>query len=477
MNNRLHLQLGNGNEFVFISKPELLFCSFFKLQQSKIASKQLKLEDQVLWLRGDQVEKKCYYLEQNNLNISSSTYENLSLAERKLKWAISGLNTKEKLANERLYLVRIFDLIMLSWQRVNEDLKQLQDAQVVLRNEAGQIVSDSLIMLEKTLRQIEVHASRALYALWLDVGSVLVAVSGTGSIAIRQVWSLADLNYDEDQQAIAEGFKQIDSISLQQHAEALLIGADPEFALLNNKNQLVPASKFLDSHPSLHIGADALLYRGEVLYPLVELRPSPRKNPDHLVAQIKSLLQEAASYITDHDLRWLAGAMPAQGVALGGHIHFSGITLTSRLLRLLDLMIAIPLASIEDPAGRGRYRRYGSLGDYRLQSHGGFEYRTPPSWLVSPALTRAVLTLAYICVHDYDYLISVIQFDPAWFDAYYSGDYELLSSTSKYVFEQLRNCPSYIKLAAALDPLAKAVIEQKHWDESCDIRKRWSITN
>lgn len=499
MVNKWYLQLGNANEYQFIAQPELLFCSYgqFKVaasndlivryeanlivQSEQSQSVKCEQEDGHLsnkttyWLRSDQRLTERYYFEPDMLNIASESYSTASTADKNSIWRIRGLQVKEQLADERLFLVRIFDLCLLSWQRVNASLKPMHEAKAVQRDTASQIRHDGSIISEKTLRKLEVHASRALYALWLDVGSVLVAISGTGTIAIREVWSLDDLHYADDLQAISESMHYLTSETLHHGEHKLLIGADPEFALLNEHNQIVPASSFVDINSDAKIGADALMLRRTIVYPLVELRPSPQPSPNQLYMQIKQLLLEASHYIKDGELRWVAGAMPVAGLALGGHIHFSGVNVTPRLLHLLDGLVAIPLATIEDPLGRGRYKRYGSLGDYRRQSHGGFEYRTPPSWLVSPKVTKAALTLAFIAMQDYELLSRSFCLTQQWCDAYDQGDYELLALASRAMLDQIATLPSSSERANEIEPLRRAIEDQRHWDEQLDIRERWGF--
>ena len=508
MNNKWYLQLGDANEYKFIAQPELLFCAYELLrtatsndvlvndEEHKITNecghltaegdahrkmKQLEQDDDLhsektrIWLRCDQHYTHRYYYEAHHINIVSESYLAATTADRKRIWKTRGLRVTEQLTDERLFLVRIFDFCLLSWQRVNADLKPMQTANSVARDHTMQISYAGSIISEKTLRQMEVYASRALYALWLDAGSVLVAISGTGSIAIREVWSLDDLQYVDDQQAISMSLVALSEIASEQREHKLLIGADPEFALLNSSNQIVPASNFFNIDSDTKIGADALMSRQKVVYPVVELRPSPQRLPLQLINQMKRLLLDAALHIDDHELRWVAGAMPAAGLALGGHIHFSGMTITPRLLRILDGIVAIPLATIEDPLGRGRYKRYGALGDYRRQPHGGFEYRTPPSWLISPATAKAALTLAYIAMKDYDSLATSFSLKQAWCQAYDEGDYELLAVASRTMLDQIAKLPSYSEHANDIEPLHRAIAEQRHWDEQDDIRKRWGI--
>ena len=76
----------------------------------------------------------------------------------------------------------------------------------------------------------------------------------------------------------------------------------------------------------------------------------------------------------------------------------SRIWLTSRLLRVLDNYLALPFILIEDQNTKLRRPRYGFLGDFRRKTHGGFEYRTLPSWIVSPRITKGVIASStYYC--------------------------------------------------------------------------------
>src|SRR5581483_4609146 len=59
---------------------------------------------------------------------------------------------------------------------------------------------------------------------------------------------------------------------------------------------------------------------------------------------------------------------------------------------------SIPREMAERRGGDRLGQHYGMPGDFRLQTH-GYEYRTFPSWLDSPALAFISITLAKLCVH------------------------------------------------------------------------------
>src|SRR5690606_3636426 len=98
--------------------------------------------------------------------------------------------------------------------------------------------------------------------------------------------------------------------------------------MLDKHHKLVMASELLLDHTHEEIGIDSLLYKGQILYPIVELRPHPVSHPAQLVSSIHRILKQLDHLIDGRELRLLAGAMPVKGIALGGHLHLSGVSLT-----------------------------------------------------------------------------------------------------------------------------------------------------
>lgn len=182
------------------------------------------------------------------------------------------------------------------------------------------------------------------------------------------------------------------------------LGMDVELILYDaHAKKIVPAVRYLPKGGAA--GCDAVRLQGRVIYPLMELRPEPADGPAQLVEHLRRTMQLAArtiaekraSHLQDSKLVWLGGSHPVGKFSLGGHIHVSGISLTSDLIRALDTYVALPLALLENPAGSIRRRPgYGTYGDVREHDHGGeggFEYRTLPCFIMTPVLTLEVLTL------------------------------------------------------------------------------------
>lgn len=327
---------------------------------------------------------------------------------------------------------------------------------------------------DPALRRVVRTAVQALYALGLDIGEVEVALGGDGRTSVRAAWPRL-----RETRLEAVSLRRFAAWYAAARAEAvdrrLLIGADPEFVLVTPSGKVASASRFFGAGVGGAAGADALVVGRRLLFPVAELRPEPADDPGALAANVRRLLLRAAARISDPALRWAAGAMPVPGLSLGGHIHLSGAPLTSRLLRLLDSCAAFPFALIEDPAGRARRPRYGTLGDFRQQPHGGFEYRTLPSWLISPAAAKAAFALALLCAREALTLPYIPALEERYVEAYYTGDRSELAGCLEGVAASISATASYPGLAPFIEPLFDAARRGATWDESSDIRAKWRI--
>ncbi|WP_181438843.1 putative amidoligase domain-containing protein [Paenibacillus sambharensis] len=328
-------------------------------------------------------------------------------------------------------------------------------------------------------RRAAATAVKAIYALGLDYGEVQISCTSSGRLNITGLALRPHGSSPQLWEAAARGFRQraraaaVAEQAAEGEESGMLIGADPEFVLLLPDGRIAPADRYLRQGDTA--GPDSLRVGGKLRYPVAELRPEPAASPGRLVQNIRQLLLKVSRQTAGVKLRWAAGGMPVAGVPLGGHIHLSGVWLNARLLRTLDSCLAIPLAAVEGEAGKGRRPRYGVLGDYRNQPHGGFEYRTPPSWLVSPAAAGAVFALALLAARDYRDLPLLPAEDPIVREAYYSGNREVLLEAANEVFQVIRSARSYPELRGWIEPLAKAVSRKATWNEGEDIRLKWKI--
>jgi hypothetical protein len=319
------------------------------------------------------------------------------------------------------------------------------------------------------------EAVKAIYALGLDYGIVTLGVSSTGNTLVLEVDPVPKLN-SRLCELFARAIERYDAelASELTRSERVMLGSDPEFLLLSQQGKVVSASRFLEREGA--VGCDAIVLSGHrVILPLAELRPQPSVDPRQLARNLHLTMQLAARLVPDESLAWLSGGMPLRGFPLGGHVHFSRCWLNSHLLRALDTYLALPLMQIEGDTTRLRRPRYGFLGDFRRQSHGGFEYRTLPSWLASPDITLGVFALASLIADHYWLLPSkpLAEHDTQAF--YYRGEKNKLHKTVKQLWEDLEQLESYAVYAPMLKPLRLQVLNMEPWNEMADFRRTWKI--
>lgn len=323
-------------------------------------------------------------------------------------------------------------------------------------------------------RKMERLAVRSLYALGWDYGVVRLAKGVRGQSIVLDAIARPKLN-SHMEKAFQHAFSEY-SVQLSQGLQPsqVLLGADPEFILIDSHGRLKMASDYFTRRG--FVGCDAI-WRGRdrTRKPLVEIRPRPSHTPRDLVIRLYRGMLYAAKRINNSQIKWLAGALPYPGLPIGGHIHFSGVPLGSAILRSLDNYLALPLVLVEDERGVKRRPKYGFLGDFREKYHGGFEYRTPPSWLISPTLTKGIFSLARVIAFNYPYLTQFPLEDVTVQKAYYNGDKDVIKKFIPSLWNELIMFPEYDEEQANLDAYYDYIMSGRTWDESEDIRKKWRI--
>jgi hypothetical protein len=323
------------------------------------------------------------------------------------------------------------------------------------------------------------EARKAVYALDLEFALVHIGVMGRGDTTIIDVNPTPVLNqrlaecYADEMNAFASDLRFVNPPYMSR-VNPILIGADPEFILRKPNGKIVSADRFMGREGV--VGCDAVVLSGHrIVLPLVELRPQPSTSPITLTHNLRSLMQKAEKMINEPQLAWLAGAMPVKGLPLGGHIHFSGVEVNSMLLRVLDNYLALPLVLLESESTYRRRPRYGFLGDYRRQSHGGFEYRSLPSWLVSPIVTVGVLSLGVVIAHHYAELqqrpLRLLEVQRA----FYHGDKDRIKPHVEKFWLDIKKTTMYLKYQNELNRLFQMILLKEDWQEEQDFRKNWRI--
>jgi len=255
--------------------------------------------------------------------------------------------------------------------------------------------------------------------------------------------------------------------------ESILVGLDIEFVLTDAGGSLVPADRFLPrGGPAGH---DGVVMQGRMVRALAELRPSPSREPRRLYAELTRTMRLAARRIRDPALAWRAGATPVPGVCTGGHIHFSGVALSFELLRALDNYLALPLALLEDDRAIERRAKFGWLGHARMKPHGGFEYRTPPSWIVSPTVARGVLALAKLIAVHHDSLVRRPLDELRMQKAYYAGEKRQLRRFLDLWRQDIAGTRLYSEYEEDIAPFIRLIESGWSWNEEADLRAEWSF--
>ncbi len=191
--------------------------------------------------------------------------------------------------------------------------------------------------------------------------------------------------------------------------EKVTIGADPEFVVkIPNTDTIVPG-RCITKYTGI-IGTDSV-------EDLVEIRPNPSVD----VFGVRGIISVALRFLLDKSpklqkMEFIAGH---KGVSLpiGGHIHLGRLSKKSWfddsmldnsgdsnkeaiVIDLLDKLLCDGLHKVIQDKNGYNFRVKNSYGERRNYRRGHkasiIEYRTPPSWLVSPTLAFFYLCLAKV---------------------------------------------------------------------------------
>lgn len=240
-----------------------------------------------------------------------------------------------------------------------------------------------------------------------------------------------------------------------------LLGADPELRLWDKGHSIIADDVIRDGNFDAQFGIDGSSVA-------VELRPTPTDSPTAMVQGIRGLLLSGYSKLK---MEMRAGTGVAGGHPIGGHIHLGIPDVEGRTL---DFFIGLPLAALEPARGRS-YRReagYGRWGDYREQPW-GWEYRTPSSWLVSPATTRIALALSWIVGKNFWELSKLIP--RTWQAPRWDSESDVFTSQANSILGILSNHPDYKHIARMLEPFGFLTDVIGDWSEGRNLVDTWRL--
>ena len=400
--------------------------------------------------------------------------------------SIHGINTpltqnKESIKSLRyrvIYLIPVFQQKTLGYykQTTGNNGNWLNSSLVNGKKRKVYIKKIVSFKTKREERRVTSHAIRAAYALNLDYALVKIGVTEEFKPWVLFVNPFPEGN-DEINSLFEQAMRDFDDKwedIMDSDTKDAIFGADPEFVLQSPGGDMVLASKYLPKNGIA--GCDRIwVNRDRSQLPLAELRPSPSSDIREFIINLYKSMLFASKKIKNQSIKWMAGAMPIKGYPIGGHLHFSNVQLNSFLLRALDNYLTLVVTLFEDKKGIKRRPKYGFLGDYREKFHGGFEYRTLPSWLVSPILTKGVIALAKIIVENYTYLTQNPLQDINFQKAYYNGDKEVLKPVVLGLWEELKQLKDYHIYTKYLDPIEDLIKNDYTWDEKEDIKIAWYL--
>lgn len=317
-------------------------------------------------------------------------------------------------------------------------------------------------------------AKRIFLIMGLDIGMVRLAYTARRRLRVVGIDpSPVMRNRDLDQ--FLDKIDEIYLLDKTLPTRNVKLGADPEFMIFNSKtNRMLSASQFFPRDGL--VGCDNIRMPNRQQRPVAEIRPHPSSCPLKLSGNIKQALDTANRMAPYQNIKWLAGSQPGGAYSIGGHIHFSNTRLNASIIRALDNYIALPIFLLEDPVpAMRRRRRYGFLGDYRVKDYGGFEYRTPASWLVSQQITTAVLCLAKIVASSYHVLSKNFLNSVEAQRAFYGGDQDYFRPIFPELWEDIERTQMYKEYQEELQVLVEMISGQTTWNEKGDFRKAWKL--
>jgi hypothetical protein len=214
--------------------------------------------------------------------------------------------------------------------------------------------------------------------------------------------------------------------------EDTVIGADPEFLLINSDGSVKYAAEVGGfSHTDI-LGSDG---------PWAELRPDPDVDVGAFVDNIREILRHHKNAELIQKYSWMGGCYyyaPREGGnerawPMGGHIHIGtpaklaaaireadqdiySAALYGCLAKVLDEYVAIPMMRVDGVEESTRRRgQYGYYGDVRMD-HGRLEYRAlSGEWLTHPKLATAVIGTVKAIAHTFFKLLDEASYKRSMF--------------------------------------------------------------
>lgn len=324
-------------------------------------------------------------------------------------------------------------LVVSDWMteratRENGRIRIAKRARDSFRVTSGKIV----VKTDRHAASLEVRAARKE-----DINPLIKKLK-KGTLTEEELAVTAFVTAETLKQFVGRRRKNIEKFCyVSKDIEDLIIGADPEFALVDPATSMVKYAEYT----RLLTKTGQLGHDG----PLAEVRPPPADTVNGLVENIKKILSSGAKKL-EH-FNWVGGATYSgpdkerdpRTYHIGGHIHIGDASaiphdkrtvIYQRLCKVLDDTVALPLVLIDTPdphlrrnTMHGRHGKYGRSGDYKPQgtletSSTRMEWRVPSGlWLTHPELAKAILGTTKAVAEEVYQTLSINGFDLDWLSA------------------------------------------------------------
>jgi hypothetical protein len=329
---------------------------------------------------------------------------------------------------------------------------------------------------EKTIPKVSEFAKKTLNLLGLDYAMIKICSNGQRKLFVTRI-NPSPVIREKDLHSLTNGFENMFkkyTRELNQKPE-IKLGADPEFMIANSRtDKMIAASEFFPRDGI--VGCDNIRVPRRQQRPVGELRPQADISPLMLQENIKAALEQANKMVPYKNIKLLAGSQPFPGFSIGGHIHFSNLSLNGHIMRTLDNYLGLPIYLLENQKTAVKRRnKYGHLNDFRVKDHGGFEYRTPGSWLVTPEISLAVLCLAKLVASNYLHLRHNFFLSVNAHRSFYRGDTQYFIAQFDELWNDLKKLDDYKKYSDELEIIPHMIRQNQTWDENTDLRKSWHL--
>lgn len=211
--------------------------------------------------------------------------------------------------------------------------------------------------------------------------------------------------------------KRKGNIWIADTVEDTIIGADPEFLLMNGDGTIKYAAEIEGFHHSDVLGSDG---------PWAEIRPTPDIDVKGFIKNIQDILRHHKNTKLIQKYSWIGGCY-YQGLRegsdernwpLGGHIHIGTPSKLARAIdsfgdlyktavfaclnKVLDEYVSIPMIRVDGIENAiNRRKLYGNYGDLRTD-YGRLEYRAlSGEWLTHPKMAEIVVGTVKAIAHSF----------------------------------------------------------------------------